>query len=108
MQVEELLSRGEEKNIPMITLNATTEGKPLYTKHGFHEVCAVVNYDLSHCSFTCNRSLSVSQILPAWGEKMDRKFFGGDRRALLRLLLSMGGGRYSSKGKGTVYFGEGK
>ncbi len=91
MLAEELLSRGEEKNIPVITLNATTEGKPLYTKYGGHEICPVVNYDLSHCSFTCNRSLSASQTLPSWAEEMDREFFGGDRRALLCLLLSMGG-----------------
>jgi GNAT superfamily N-acetyltransferase len=75
-----------------LELNATSEGRPLYERHGFHSTGTSATAEIPRgLSLTADPSVDVRVAAIADLEALgsyDRPRFGGDRRRILELLLA--------------------
>lgn len=89
-----LIGEARGLGIRSLRLDATDTGKKLYRKHGFREEYPGRMLEIpARClpPGTAPSQVTLAGDLPEWCAALDRRAFGEDRSALIRLLLSDGG-----------------
>lgn len=86
-----LLEYTKKIGIRRVILDATEAGKKLYLRYGFREKFTVKQYEIMLNENYGDQSIEVQETIPRWCINMDRQAFGGDRSALLEMIVEKGG-----------------
>jgi ribosomal protein S18 acetylase RimI-like enzyme len=94
--MEHLLAWMEERKVPLVKLDASPAGQPLYEKLGFVPFGEVQVFQRSTSQLDIQRTKGIQCITPQHLDRVtdaDAQAFGADRSRLLRALLELYPGR---------------
>jgi GNAT superfamily N-acetyltransferase len=94
--MEHLLAWMEEQKVPLVKLDASPAGQPLYEKLGFVPFGEVYVFQRSTSQLDVQRAKGIQLLTPQHRDQVtaiDTQAFGADRSRLLRVLLELYPGR---------------